>query len=136
MYKFSKKSLDKLTSADFRLEFLMKEVIKYIDVSILDSYRTSEKQRELYNAGKSKLLESKHNLYPAQAIDVSPYPYPKGEKEIRQAYYLAGFIKATAIRLGIDIIIGCDWNDDGDIRTDNFQDVWHIELTYKKGGLL
>ena len=81
------------------------------------------------NKSKVKFPNSKHNSYPlSKAVDIAPYPYPKTNDGIKQAYFLAGIIKGIAVEMGIDIIIGCDWNNNGNIRDDNFQDVWHIEL--------
>ena len=76
MYKFSRKSLSKLETCHKDLQILFNQVIKNIDCIILEGYRDSEKQKELFEEGKSKIIKSKHNLKPSYAIDVAPYPIP------------------------------------------------------------
>ena len=64
IYRFSKKSLDKLASVDVRLQKLANEVLKIspIDFSITCGLRTKEEQEQLVKEGKSKTMYSKHLL--------------------------------------------------------------------------
>lgn len=130
MYKFGNASKEKLSSINYDLQRLLCAAIKVVDFSILEGHRGQKKQDEYFAAGVSKVKfpNGKHNAYPSDAVDIAPYPYPKGDTGIRQAYYLAGVITGLAIGMDIKIRIGCDWNQDGDIRNDKFQDVWHIEI--------
>jgi peptidoglycan LD-endopeptidase CwlK len=128
MPKFSQKSRDNLARLHPQLQRLLCEAIKEVDFSIVEGYRPLDRQKELYEQGKSKILEGKHNKYPSDAVDIAPYPYPKNELELRQLYYLMGIIKGISIRMGIKIRFGGDWNRNNDIRDDKFQDAWHLEL--------
>lgn len=128
MPKFGNKSKMHLATLHRNLQWLMNEAIKHIDFSILEGHRTEERQKELYDSGKSKTMHSKHLTSPSMAVDIAPYPYPKTEKGLNQLYYLIGLIKGLAIGGGLKIRLGSDWNRDNDIRNDKFQDAWHIEL--------
>lgn len=136
MPSFSFESRCKLSSLHPKLQRLVNNAIKYIDFSILETHRTEEKQKELFEKGATKTMQSKHLPYPSLAVDIAPYPYPDlSEKnpnrlvELEQVYYMAGFIKGLAQGMDIKIRVGSDWNGNNDIRDDKFQDAWHIELT-------
>ena len=101
MPKFSKRSLSKLATCDKRLQDIMNEVIKYVDISIISGERTSLEQDLLYERGFSKVKfpYSKHNHSPSLAVDVAIWN--KSKPHIRwydreQIIYLAGFIIAIA----------------------------------------
>ena len=55
MPRFSKTSLDWLEGCHTDLRKLMLEVIKHIDVTVLEGHRSVERQAELFRQGKSKL---------------------------------------------------------------------------------
>ena len=55
MYKFSKSSLDNLKNVDQRLVDICNELIKEIDFTVIEGYRTLERQKELFDAGFSKI---------------------------------------------------------------------------------
>ena len=128
MYKFSNKSLSKLNTCDIRLQKLFNQVIKYYDCSILEGYRSDARQEELYNHGKSKLRagQSKHNQQPSLAVDVVPYPLDW--QDLKRFYHFMGFVKATAIAMGIEIRCGGDWDGDNDLNDSSFVDLPHFEL--------
>jgi len=42
--------------------------------------------------------------------------------------HLVGIIKGIAIAKGINVRLGIDWDNDGDIRDHSFMDYPHIEL--------
>lgn len=130
MYRFGKRSKAEMATIEEDLQKILNRAIKVVDFSVREGHRNKAKQDGYFASGKSKLKfpEGKHNCFPSEAVDIAPSPYPKTDAGIKQAYFLAGIIKGIAVEMGIDIIIGCDWNNDGDIRNDNFQDVWHIEL--------
>lgn len=132
MPSFSKKSLEKLNTCHPDLIFLMKEVIKYHDFTILCGTRSDSEQNQLYKEGKSKKKggQSKHNHNPSLAIDIVPYfnkPPHIDWEAIPDFAYLQGFVEATAIRLGLKIRLGSRW-DYFKIRDNKFRDYAHIEL--------
>ena len=55
MYKFSKRSLDNLKNVDQRLVDICNELIKEIDFTVIEGYRTPERQKELFDTGFSKI---------------------------------------------------------------------------------
>ena len=128
MYKFGKTSTTRLESCDVRLQLLMKEVIKYIDFSVIDGHRSQELQDKYYDAGKTQVKwpNSKHNVFPSRAVDVAPYPIDWNDN-VRFAY-LVGIIMGVASQMGIEVRCGIDWDRDGDIRDHTFLDFPHIEL--------
>jgi len=62
----------------------------------------------------------------ARAVDVAPYPIDWND--VRRFYYLIGYIRGIADKLGINIRVGADWNGNGEIKDQNFHDLPHIEL--------
>lgn len=131
MPQFGKASLEKLSTCHSDLQKLFNEVIKNYDCTVIDGYRSNEKQQELFKAGKSKLQagKSKHNHSPSLAADVAPFPIDWSDR--LRFYHFIGFVKATAIQLGIKIRCGGDWDGDNDFKDQTFYDLPHFELTDK-----
>lgn len=129
-YKFGKSSLEKLETCDVRLRRLMHEVIKHADFTVICGHRGEEEQNKAYREGKSKLQypSSKHNKKPSVAIDIAPNPIDW--KDERRFYYLGGLVTGIAKEMGIDIRWGGDWNGDGEIKDNRFNDLVHFELIY------
>lgn len=128
MNKFSKRSADKLATCHDDLQMVMNEVIKHIDITILQGIRSKEEQDEFFRTGKSKVQwpNSKHNSTPSMAVDVAPYPIDWNDK--RRFDYLAGFVKGVASQMGIEIRHGGDWDSDNDFNDQTFHDLPHFEL--------
>jgi peptidoglycan L-alanyl-D-glutamate endopeptidase CwlK len=148
-YKYALKSKQKLETCHNDIQLIFNEVIKYYDITILEGIRTTSRQVELYNQGKSKLdgiiKKSKHQGYFYKgklisfAIDVMPYKkntnaFSGKEKDNRRFYYMAGVIKTISKILYDKYLIshkirwGGDWNNN-DIYTDQtFDDLCHFEL--------
>ena len=63
MYRFGKLSRKRLESCHPKIQEIMNEVIKYIDVSIISGHRDEVEQNELVVKGYSQLKYpySKHN---------------------------------------------------------------------------
>ena len=127
MPKFSKTSLERLSSCDIRLQNLFHEIIKYQDCTIIEGYRGKEVQNHFFAKGTSKLKwpDSNHNKYPSRAVDVIAYPI-QWENGLRNAMF-AGLVLGIAFKMGIPIRAGIDWNQNFD-PTDNWNDVPHFEL--------
>jgi peptidoglycan L-alanyl-D-glutamate endopeptidase CwlK len=128
-YKYSAKSLEKLNTCHPDLQRLFKEAIKHVDITIIEGVRTKERQEELVETGKSKILDSKHLKHSdgfSYAVDAMPTPI---EWENWQKNYLfAGFIKGLACSMGIKIRMGADWDGDFDTKDQKFHDLPHFEL--------
>lgn len=116
-------------SCDVRLHFIFEEVIKHFDCTILEGYRSNEKQQEVYDMGLShtKPGKSKHNKKPSLAIDVAPYPVDWND--IYRFYYFAGVVKGIALQLDIPLRWGGDWDGDTDLHDQSFMDLVHFELS-------
>jgi len=128
MPKFSKASRARLNSCDPRLIALMEAMIVDHDFTILCGHRNKEEQDIAFKAGASKLQfpKSKHNSYPSRAVDIAPYPIDWND--IDRFIELAEAVKTKADKMGIKIIWGGDFNNDGDKTTHDSWDKPHFEL--------
>lgn len=129
-YHFSQTSLDRLNTCDLQWLRIMTDVMKIqaMDFTIICGHRGKEEQDKAYNDGNSKLKwpDSKHNSKPSKAIDIAPYPI---NWQSREGFcYLAGMVKAVAGAHGVKIRWGGDFNQDGIIGNDKFQDLVHFEI--------
>lgn len=139
MPQFGKKSLAQLGTCDDRLQKVFHEVIKYWDCAILEGHRSKEDQDTDVASGRSKTPwpTSKHNGMPSKAVDAAPYPivWPDRikasktyEKDLSRWYLFAGFVKGVAAQMGITLRIGADWDGDGDLTDQTFNDLPHFEI--------
>jgi len=128
MPKFSKASQEKLATCHPDLQRLFNEVVKHFDCTVTCGERGEFEQNEAYRKGYSKLKypESKHNGRPSMAADVVPYPIDW--KDTERMYFFGGFVKATAVQMGIEIRWGGDWDSDTQVKDQNFIDLPHFEL--------
>ena len=118
MYEFSQRSLDNLKNVDERLIRICNELIKRIDFTVIEGFRTPERQKELYDKGFSKIdgisKKGKHNYSPSLAIDIIPYkkghnPFDGSKESDIMFDNLAKEFKQVAKELGINITWGGDW---------------------------
>ena len=131
MPEFSNGSDTKLCGCDARLQDLFRAVVKKYDCTVIEGNRTRAKQIRLYETGKSKLTwpDSKHNKVPSLAVDVAPFIPGRGIVwESRQCSHFAGYVQATADRMGIPIRRGGDWDRDRDVNDQTFNDLVHFEI--------
>lgn len=130
MPQFGEKSRVQLSSIHPKLQRLLCTAIKYVDFSIIEGHRLKERQEQLFTEGKTKTMQSRHLSYPSEAADIAPSPYPdlNNPKDIKQIYYLQGIIAGIALMMDLKIRFGGDWDQNFDIRNDDFQDSFHIEL--------
>jgi peptidoglycan L-alanyl-D-glutamate endopeptidase CwlK len=128
MPKFGRTSRKRLKTCDEDLIFLFEAVVKYFDCSVLEGHRGKRLQNKYFKEGKSKLKfpEGNHNKKPSKAIDVVPYPIDWEDRE--RMTYFAGFVKGMAAALGIPIRWGGDWNNNTEVKDNNFDDLPHFEL--------
>ena len=124
MPRFGKKSKRVLSELNEDLQELLNEVIKYVDISLIEGKRSLDRQKELKKTGATKTLESKH--LKGEAIDLAPYPIDWENRE--RFIYVAGIVKGIAFNLGIPIVWGGDWNNNFDLSDNNFDDLVHFEL--------
>jgi len=136
MPKYSEKSKAILGNAHPDLKVLFNEVIKHFDCSILESYRSIERQQMVFRKGHSKLdginKKSKHNYLPSLAVDVVPYPVDW--KNHKRMYFFGGYVLGMAKKLLEEgkisnrIRWGGDWDGDTHIKDQTFIDLPHFEI--------
>lgn len=126
-FSFNQASRAKLAFAHPELQNLFLEAIQHVDCSILCSYRSNELQDEYYRTGFSKKKggESKHNRKPSDAVDVIPYPVDWRDRE--RFCYFAGIVMGIALKMGIKIRWGGDWDQDNKTQDETFSDMAHFE---------
>ncbi len=130
MPRFSRKSREKLDGVDPRLVFLLEEVVKYFDITIIEGKRSQERQNELVEQGKSKTKFGKH--VSGMAVDIAPYPIDWDARD--DFHYLGGFVLGLACKMGLNIRWGGDWSSSSlaqEIRTtkdNSFDDLVHFEI--------
>lgn len=146
MYKLGKGSLKKLESVHHDLVKIIKLAITRtpVDFGISEGHRSLERQKELYDQGKSKIdginKKGKHNYNPSLAIDLYAY-HPDIATRKKIAYdvptlcIIAGVIISCADELKAkgdikhSIRWGGNWDNDGVILYDqSFDDLPHFEL--------
>ena len=128
MYKFSDASERKLQACHPDLQAVLRKAIALTNFTILESSRDESSQNAALAAGKSKLKypQSKHNHSPSLAVDIAPYPVDWKNRE--RFSFLAGVILATAASMNINLRWGGDWDKNGEIAENKFDDLPHFEL--------
>tara|TARA_R110000751_G_scaffold299235_1_gene409761 strand:- start:1549 stop:1938 length:390 start_codon:yes stop_codon:yes gene_type:complete len=128
MPKFGRKSKERLSTCDIRLQEVFNEVINHIDCTVLEGHRGEERQNRFVDEGKSKVRfpNGRHNSMPSNAVDITPYPVDWNDRE-RQTLF-AGFVLGVASRMGINLRWGGDWDQDWEVKDNTFDDFPHFEL--------
>jgi peptidoglycan LD-endopeptidase CwlK len=130
MARFSKKSQARLDSCHKDLERVFDKVLENgrWDCSILEGYRSPERQNELFRQKLSEVSggNSKHNYLPSLAVDVAPYPIDW--KNLERFRRFGEYVLGVADSLGIKLRWGGDWDGDTDIKDQKFNDLVHFEL--------
>ena len=128
MAKFGKKSRANLSTTHQSLQKVFNEVIKHVDCSVLEGHREKQRQNDLFDQGKSKVVfpNGRHNSNPSLAVDVTPYPVDWKDRE-RQTLF-AGFVLGIAKSMGIKLRWGGDWDMDFQVNDNRFDDFPHFEI--------
>lgn len=119
MYKYGKRSMQRLSTVHEDLQAIAHELIKHMDVSVLCGHRGEREQEAAFVAGNSKLQwpRSKHNKLPSLAIDLAPYPIDWDD--IARFNEMCDLVEAIAKDKGIKVRMGRDFS---------FRDYPHVEL--------
>lgn len=128
---FGNESRRQLATSDARLQRLAHTVLIIKDHSVIKGHRGQIEQNKAFASGASKLKWPKgnHNAMPSLAIDVQTYPKPDDEQDLREEQlYLLGLYKGIASELGIPLRTGGDWDRDGEIADNGFDDFYHLEI--------
>ena len=124
MPRFGRRSKERLKGVDERLVNVANELVKIMDCTVLEGLRTKERQSKLISEGKSKTKYSKH--IEGKAIDIAPYPIDWEDRE--RFHYMGGMARGIGHALGVTVRWGGDWDSDGEVKDNNFDDLVHIEL--------
>lgn len=129
------KSKAKLQSCHYSLQRVIGAVDKWWPggVVVIEGQRSRERQDELFADGKSKLrgddIKAMHCHEPSDAVDVAPRE-PDGSidwNNVKKFYYFAGFVMGIAAAMGESLRCGADWDGDGEVTDQTFNDLVHFE---------
>ncbi len=124
MYRFGKRSKERLKGVKPELVNVLNELVKIMDVTIIEGLRTEERQKELVASGASKTKYSKH--LEGKAVDLAPYPIDWKDRD--RFHYMGGMIRGIAKQLNVNVRWGGDWDGDGETKDNGFDDLVHVEL--------
>ena len=113
MYKLGQTSLERLEGVHPDLVSVVKRAIEITeqDFSVLEGLRSIEQQRKNVARGVSKTMNSRHLT--GHAVDLVPYPLPKGEWQRVWWNEIAPAMHQAADELGIPLESGHrDWGWD------------------------
>jgi peptidoglycan L-alanyl-D-glutamate endopeptidase CwlK len=119
-YILGTKSLAKLNGVHPDLVRVIKRAIKRtpVDFAVIEGLRTVARQQELFAAGASKTLNSRHLT--GHAVDIAPYVAGSIRWDWPLFHEIAPAVKQAAQELGVPITWGGDWR--------SFKDGPHWEL--------
>tara|TARA_R110000787_G_scaffold126282_1_gene237532 strand:+ start:4814 stop:5191 length:378 start_codon:yes stop_codon:yes gene_type:complete len=119
-YKLGTRSNQKLSGVHPDLVAVVKLAISISekDFTVLEGIRNINRQRELYKAGKSTTMNSRHLT--GHAVDLAPWPI---SWEWEDFYPIADAMKEAAEEISVAIVWGGDWK--------SFPDGPHFELDRK-----
>lgn len=128
MPTFGAESEKHLSTCHPDIQRVLREAIKHKDFSVTCGFRNQTDQHKAFVEGKSKLdwPNGEHNKMPSRAVDVAPYPIDWNDSEAFT--YLAGFICGIGASMGIKLVCGIDWDNDGNVREHSFKDRPHLQL--------
>jgi len=124
MPRFGSRSRRRLKGVDAKLVNVLNETIKLMDITVIEGVRSKKRQAELLKKGATKVKYSKH--MEGKAVDVAPYPIQWDDRE--RFHYMGGIVRGVASQMGVKVRWGGDWDSDGEIKDNNFDDLVHIEL--------
>jgi peptidoglycan L-alanyl-D-glutamate endopeptidase CwlK len=129
--KWGDESHRQRATCDTRLNQIGDIVLQIKDHSVIKGHRNQEDQHQAFVDGHSKLdwPDGNHNAYPSKAQDVMTYPWPEKESDQREEQlYLLGLYRGVAHMKGIKLRTGADWDRDGEIADNGFDDFFHVEI--------
>ena len=124
MPRFGKRSKERLRGIDRRLVSVLNELIKIMDVTIIEGLRSEQRQEKLLEQGSTKTKFSKHII--GKAVDLAPYPIDWEDRD--RFHYMGGMIRGIAKQLNVPVRWGGDWDSDGETKDNRFDDLVHVEI--------
>jgi len=122
-YKLSRRSLERLQKVhpDLVKVVILAIELTEVDFGVTEGVRTIEKQREYYEKGASKTMNSRHLT--GHAVDLVAYIGSEVRWDWPLYHKIADAMKRAANSLNVPIIWGGDWK--------TFKDGPHFELDRK-----
>ena len=119
-FYFGTRSKERLQGVHPDLVKVLEEAIKEspLDFSITEGLRTRERQKALFDAGKSQTMNSRHLT--GKAVDIAVIKDGEVTWDLKYYRIVTDHIKKVAKQLDIPIVCGIDWV--------SFVDGVHIEL--------
>lgn len=119
-FALGQRSKDRLTGVHPDLVKVIEEAIKEapLDFSITEGLRTKERQKALFDAGKSQTMNSRHLT--GKAVDIAVIKDGEVTWDFKHYQTVADHIKKIAKDMKIDLVWGGDWQ--------SFKDGPHFEL--------
>jgi len=119
-FSYGAKSTERLSKVHPDLQKVFNEAIKDspLDFSITEGLRTIERQKVLFDAGKSQTMNSRHLT--GKAVDIAVIRDGEITWDMKHYQLVASHIKNIAKSMNIDIVWGGDWQ--------SFKDGPHFEL--------
>lgn len=140
MFRFSRKSKERLDSCHPALQKVVEEALKVspVDFAVVCGHRSKVAQMVAHQEGRSKVAwpDSKHNRDPSWAVDLGPWRdslgIPWGDEG--PFYLLAGVVLSCAKRLEVPMRWGGAWTGELNIWSgQKFNDLGHFELIEPEG---
>lgn len=124
MFKLSDKSIDKMKGVNPALIAVVKKAIELttVDFGVTEGLRSIERQKELFKAGKSQTMKSRHIV--GEAVDLVAYVNGKVDWSWKYYEQIAVAMKQAAKELEVPIEWGGDWV--------SFKDGVHFQLEREK----
>lgn len=129
MPSFGPKSLAIRETLHPKLQKVVDEVVKHLDITLLQGVRTPEQEKALVASGASTTMNSKHlpdANGKSRAVDLAKFPLDWDNTE--QFILVAGYVLGIAEMLGIKLVWGGDWNRDFNTLDTGFRDLDHFQL--------
>lgn len=143
-YPLSKIGQKRRQELDPRLQKVIDCVLELMNVAVLCGHRNKEDQDLAFAQKRSKTPwpRSKHNSLPSRAVDMAPYfnempnirwpsnaimQNPDAQVFARYAY-MVGLARGIASQQGVKLRSGMDWDSDGEIADNSFNDLPHLEI--------
>ena len=99
MPRFGKRSRERLKGVNAKLVNVLNQLIKIMDVTIIEGVRSKERQEELLEKGATKVKYSRH--MEGKAVDLAPYPIDWNDRE--RFHYMGGMVRGIGQQLGVKI---------------------------------
>lgn len=117
-----------------KLQQVANGILKFRDCSCTEGHRGEELQNFYFDTGRSKTRfpDSKHNANPSRAMDLLPYPFKSEWWNVKDYFHIwaewGSWVCGFAAGMGIKLRWGFDWDQDFDLKDQNFYDGPHFEL--------